>query len=126
MTTPSLPTVDVVIPVYNESNSIKSLIAALDAQTYPKDLVKIYFVDNNSADKTAEIIKESPHQYLLFDEAQNADLARNLAINKSNAMIIAFTDGDCLPSPTWLTNGIQALVNEKTDMVAGKISMTHG
>ncbi len=49
----SLPAIDVIIPVWNRADEIVTCLSAIAAQTYPRELTKVYVVDNGSTDQTA-------------------------------------------------------------------------
>jgi glycosyltransferase involved in cell wall biosynthesis len=94
--------ISVVVPFYNAERYIPSCIKAVLCQTYPSDRYEIIMIDNNSQDRSTEIVRQFPSIQLLYEPTQGAYAARNRGINKSNGNIIAFTDPDCIPSPVWL------------------------
>ncbi|MFP5272026.1 glycosyltransferase [Coleofasciculus sp.] len=51
-----IPKVSVVVPIYNGAADIPDLIQCLFSQTYPKDQVKYLLVDNNSRDRTFDVL----------------------------------------------------------------------
>src|SRR6187551_614417 len=52
---PALPTVSIVIPAYNEEDTIKACVLAALDQTVPAN--EIIVVDNKSTDNTGAIVK---------------------------------------------------------------------
>lgn len=52
-----LPYMSIVIPCYNERSTIRQLLEAIDAQTYPHARLEIVIVDGLSTDGTREIIQ---------------------------------------------------------------------
>lgn len=100
-------TTDVIITTYNESDNIVALLKHLKRQ---KTLAQqIIIVDNCSQDKTAQLILEfaqrNPQLKIkLISQKTTRSQARNLAIQKSQADLIAITDAGCLPHSDWLTN----------------------
>ena len=52
------PYVSIIIPARNEEHNIRRCITSLLSQSYPGDRYKIIVVNDNSTDKTEEIIKE--------------------------------------------------------------------
>lgn len=119
-----LPTVSVVVPVYNEAARILDLLECLCNQSYPRELVEILLIDDGSTDSTKAIVN-SNYPGLPVITLQNAGsyAARNAGIASGQGEVIAFTDGDCLPHADWIRNGIETLVREKADIVAGAINM---
>ena len=94
--------ISVVVPFYNAERYISACIKALLSQSYPRYRYEIIMVDNNSTDGSPEIVKLYPSIKLLSETKQGAYAARNTGVSHSKGEIIAFTDPDCIPSPSWL------------------------
>ncbi len=114
-------TVSVVVPAYNAEKYIGRAIESLLGQSYPKEKTELIFVNNNSSDKTAEVIKSYPVVYLEKNDKQSSYAARNKGIKHSNSEMIAFTDADCIADKDWLKNGICKLKETRADLVGGKV-----
>lgn len=54
----NLPLVSVIIPTLNEEKNIGRCLESIRKQTYPKDKIEIIVVDNDSTDKTREIVRK--------------------------------------------------------------------
>ncbi|MCP6761528.1 MAG: glycosyltransferase [Fischerella sp. CENA71] len=127
-----LPTVSVVIPIYNCETDLPELIDCLFAQTYPKELAEYLLVDNNSSDRTFELLqqiaKTSPILIRILSEnkIQSSYAARNIGIRAADGQIIAFTDADCRPQPEWLKLLVAPFVNNDVAIVAGEITALAG
>jgi len=119
--TSTLPSVSIIVPVYNAENDIAKLIESLLAQDYPKELFEILIVDNNSSDRTKEIIKQYPVKLLEEKEIQSSYAARNIGIKNAKNEILAFTDSDCIADPQWIRKGIKTLVSKSADLAGGKV-----
>ncbi|MEM3512319.1 MAG: glycosyltransferase, partial [Candidatus Jordarchaeales archaeon] len=52
-----LPSVTVLVPTFNEGNSVRRIIKGLETIEYPEDKLEIVFIDD-SDDSTSEIINE--------------------------------------------------------------------
>ena len=122
-----LPSVSVVIPVYNGEADLPDLINCLKTQTYPPELVEYLLVDNNSCDRTSAILQtaEQSHQIplrpLTETQIQSSYAARNTGIRATRGEIIAFTDADCRPQPQWLAALVEPFADPKVGVVAGEI-----
>jgi len=117
----TLPHVSVIVPVYNAQQEISKLIEGLLGQSYPRELLEVIIVDNNSNDKTKDIIKAFSVKLLEENEIQSSYAARNKAIKIANGEILAFTDSDCIVTREWVHEGVKVLLSDKADMVGGKI-----
>ena len=119
--------VSVVIPVYNNSVGMKKLLVSLATQDFPKDQYEVIVVDNNSTDNTLDLLikytEYSPHffKYMIEDKIKSSYAARNKGIKIAKGDVLAFTDSDCIPAVTWLSQGYNKLIQSKASMVAGKI-----
>ena len=117
----TLPFISVIIPVYNDGIRLSMCIEALLEQNYPKDEYEIIIVDNGSTDKTPDFARKYPVQVFFELNKQNSYAARNKGLQHSKGEVMAFTDSDCIASPNWLSEGIEAMDNFGTPYVAGKI-----
>jgi glycosyltransferase involved in cell wall biosynthesis len=110
--------VDVIIPAFNEQNSIGSVIKAI-----PKDLVRdIIVVDNNSNDETfinaknagATVLKESNQGYG-YACLKGIDYAKNKEVQPN---VIVFLDADFSDFPEEISMLLNKIWNG-ADMVIG-------
>ena len=53
----NFPLVSVVITTKNEEKNIENCLKSILNQTYPRDKIEIIVVDNNSSDRTKEIVQ---------------------------------------------------------------------
>ena len=53
----ALPTVSVIVPVYNDAQRLALCLDALAAQDYPSELVDVVVIDNASTDNTEEVMQ---------------------------------------------------------------------
>jgi cellulose synthase/poly-beta-1,6-N-acetylglucosamine synthase-like glycosyltransferase len=125
------PMVSVVVPIYNGESDLPDLINCLLSQTYPQDRVEFLLVDNNSSDRTLNLLKTTAisHpviQVLSENQIQSSYAARNVGIRAAKGEIIAFTDADCHPQPQWLQCLIQPFIDSNVVIVAGEIMALPG
>jgi glycosyltransferase involved in cell wall biosynthesis len=119
--------VSVIIPIYNGDRDIPDLIQCLEAQTYPRELVEYLLVDNNSSDRTLQLLQQAAAntaiEIIPLTEAkiQSSYAARNLGIRQAKGDFIAFTDADCRPQPDWLKELIKPFNKSEIGLVAGEI-----
>jgi len=97
----------VVIPVYNDHEYLELCLRALRVQTLPAEEYEIIVVDNGSTESPA--IEEAVNTRLVFEPRPGSYAARNRGIIESVAGVVAFTDADCIPDPSWLASGLAYL-----------------
>lgn len=117
----TVPFVSVIVPALNAEGYIKDCLISLLKMDYPQDRREILVVDNNSLDRTAEIIKGFPVRYLL-EPRPGVSSVRNNGIRVSRGEILAFTDADCIVTRRWLRYLISAFDEEGVGGVAGEIA----
>lgn len=116
------PQVTVIVPHYNDLRRLDICLAALQAQSYPVELVRVIVADNGSPQglkAVTDLVADRADVVLV--EEKGAGPARNGAVALATSPILAFTDSDCVPEPQWLEAGIGAL--EKFDFVGGHVSL---
>ena len=104
-------------------------------RSYPRDHIEYLLINNNSSDRTLEIINEaattaSNEGLKLFSLTENtiqsSYAARNLGIRTSTGDILAFTDADCRPSPDWVEKIIQPFADPEIAIVVGELMALPG
>lgn len=121
-----MPRVSVAVSTYQRAEQLPGLIAALEAQTLPREEFDVIIVDNCSTDDTkavlADLAKSTRVDLRTARTEQNRGPApaRNMAWRLSEAPVIAFTDDDCLPTPRWLEAGLEVLDGSSAGMVQGR------
>jgi len=91
----------VIVPAYNAASTLGECLAALQAQTMPRERYEIIVVDDGSTDATAQVAEASGVR-VLRQANQGPAVARNLGVQQAQGAIILFTDADCVPDPAWL------------------------
>ena len=84
------------------------LLAALQQQTYPKELFEVIVIDDHSEDRTAEIVKQFNDVKLLSLQNESINSYKKKAIETGIAAatgeLIVTTDADCIPPEELATN----------------------
>jgi len=98
-----LPSLDVVVPAFNESGSIATCLNRLLAQG--DDISNIIVVDNGSTDDTAAIVaryaQRHPKIRLLSEPKPGVENARNTGFAACQGEIIGRVDADTRVKPGW-------------------------
>lgn len=121
-----LPTVSIVIPAYNEQDTIKACIVAALDQTVPAN--EIIVVDNKSTDDTAAIVRalqatypESPIVYARQDAVQGLIPTRNFGLDLATSEVIGRIDADSVLEPTWVEEVQKAFIDPKVAACTGPV-----
>jgi glycosyltransferase involved in cell wall biosynthesis len=102
--------ITVAIPTYNGASRLPILLQKLLDQTDIEHINwEILIVDNNSTDKTSELIENLQKSWsakcslrCIKEIKQGAAFARLTAVKQSRGQLIAFLDDDNLPASDWL------------------------
>ncbi len=120
MSIQALPTLDVVIPCYNEEAELRGCLDLLLKQA--PNIEHIIVVDNNSTDTSGEILAEyaakSPKIVALHEVQQGVEYARNTGFARASAEIIARIDVDTRVSSGWAL-ALREYYQSHPDIVAG-------
>ena len=115
------PKVSIIIPVYNAEKTLRQCLDSVLNQTYNN--YEVIIVDNNSTDKTKDIIQEScnkKNKVRYFFESKNSrGAARCRGEINSQGDIILMTDSDCIVPRNWIEEMIEPIVNNKQVAVQG-------
>lgn len=125
---PAAVDVTVVVPTYNRCERLTPLLASLAAQRAPDVSFEVLVVDNNSTDRTREVVERfvDAHPELclryLFDPRQGVSYARNTGIARARAPIVAFIDDDVEAAPDWLLQLVRAFeAHPEIDVIGGRV-----
>lgn len=99
-----LPTIDVVIPHHENPAGLRRMLAAIAAQDYPRDLVRVIVADDGSAapPKAGPVVTVVRQEDLGF----RAAAARNLGASAGSGEVLCFLDCDTVPEPGYLTAAV--------------------
>jgi glycosyltransferase involved in cell wall biosynthesis len=113
--------VSVIIPHYNDLESLDLCLAALARQSYSGD-TEIVVADNDSPQGEAAVAEGiDGRARLVIVRQRGAGPARNGGAAASTGDILAFIDSDCVPDGRWLESGIAAL--SRCDFAGGGIEV---
>lgn len=122
------PTVAVVVPAYNEGESVVHTIEACLAQDYPPELLQVIVVDDGSTDDTwariARVAQAHPTrvriQTLVANQGKRAAMVHGARLTDSE--IVVFVDSDSEPAPDGISAIVQAFADERVGAASG---LTH-
>ena len=105
------PLVSIVIPTYARPERLRECLAALARQTMPADTFEIVVVDDGSRQPVVPSEAKSlvgPTIRVIRQQNTGPSAARNRGVAEARGELIALTDDDCLPTPTWLESLVTA------------------
>lgn len=128
--------VSVIIPARNEEHNIGNCLQDIIAQNFPKMLLEIIVVDDNSTDKTlqkaSEIIDTYKNEYvitLISLENEFGNAGKKRAVEKAVALasgkLIITTDADCRMDKNWLFTLVSYYEQFLPKMISGPVSYTN-
>ena len=121
----SFPSIDIVVPVFNEEHRLTSHIGKLYSflqQNLPSNSWQIVITENGSTDQTRNVAEQLTNQYpriqVLHSEQRGRGEALTYAWHKSQAEIIAYMDVD-LATDLEAFPRLIALLGEGCDLAIG-------
>jgi len=120
----SCPFVSVIIPVFNDFEPLKTCLAALESQTYPKHLYEVIVVDNGSDGNIEDVVSQFAQVFTTHESCPGSYAARNKGLFLAKGEVIGFADADCVPASDWIEKGVANLLRMfNCGLVAGKIEL---
>ncbi|MBC8182023.1 glycosyltransferase [candidate division KSB1 bacterium] len=121
--------VTILVPARNEEENIKFCLDSLIQQNYPKEKLRIIVIDDDSTDRTGEIVRGyfDKHKYVQMIHLEKCPpnispkkRALQAGIDAAEGEIIFTIDADCWAEPDWLNTIINEF-SEKVGMVTGYV-----
>ena len=119
--------VTVILCTYNRSQSLIKALTSVANSIVPDSVAwEVLVVDNNSPDKTREVVEEFCRRYpqrfrYLFEPRQGKSHALNSGIRATDADVLAFMDDDVEVDTYWLGNLTKALQSGPWSGAGGRI-----
>jgi len=112
--------ISIIIPVRNEEDQIGPLLKDMGKQKYASDMFEVIVVDDNSTDRTAEVVQQMAKNTGISVRYLETDIKGGVAtghkkqalrtgIENAKGDWILTTDGDCRVGPYWLA-GMNAFI----------------
>ena len=128
------PTVSILIPAHNEEVVIENTLKSMIQLNYPKDKLEVIVINDNSSDRTGEIVDEYTKKYSYIKvvhtvpphTGKGKSGALNIGLKKAIGEIIAVYDADNTPEPDaihYLALGLQK--DKKAGAVVGKFRVVN-
>ncbi len=113
--------VSIIIPVYNEKDTLKTLLEKVEQADFSGLEKEIIMVDDCSNDGTTDILKELSSKYkVLFHEInQGKGAAIRTAVKEATGDFIVIQDADLEYLPDDYNKLLPLLINDEADVVYG-------
>jgi cellulose synthase/poly-beta-1,6-N-acetylglucosamine synthase-like glycosyltransferase len=120
------PKVSVLIPTHNEEKNIGQKLSNICGVSYPKDLLEVIVVDDDSQDRTLSIVKDFVQNHNSIDVrliSQSPRAGKSAALNKALAIsshqIVIVSDADTLWDKNILEKALPYLSDPKIGAITG-------
>jgi cellulose synthase/poly-beta-1,6-N-acetylglucosamine synthase-like glycosyltransferase len=124
----SLPSISILIAARNEEKNIINCLKSLELLDYPQNKLEIIIGNDQSTDRTAELVAEFTQNKCYFKTIEitenlgNAKAKANVLahlFNESTGTIIFVTDADIQVKPTWVKSILPYFENLEVGIVSG-------
>ena len=117
----------VLIPAYNEEAVIVDTVEAALASDYPR--LEVLVVDDGSADRTAELVRENfgrdPRVRLLQQPNRGKPSALNHGLAEATGQVIVSIDADTIVDPEAMPRLVRHFADPKVGAVAGNVKVAN-
>lgn len=120
-----MPLVSVVVPCYNEENTVQLLLEAVYRQTFPRHNMEVILADGLSTDRTRERIAQFQHSYpdlalrVINNPRRIIPAGLNCALAAATGEYIVRLDAHSMPAPDYVERCVSALRAHSGDNVGG-------
>ena len=118
------PLVTVVVCCYNGADALPGTLTALAAQTLTD--IEVLVVDDGSSDDTAMVATTMGVRVIRHAVNRGLAAARNTGWQAAAAPLVAFTDDDCRPEPTWLAELMAGAARHPSSAAIGGAVVVEG
>ena len=115
--------VSVIVPVYRQLDELALCLQALRDQTLGAEHFEVLVVDNEKTSLLAASIVIPDNCRIVHEPKPGSYAARNAGIENATGSVLAFTDADCIPNRSWLENGLDAMRNNPSALIVGRIDL---
>ena len=121
-----MPSISVIIPIYNAEKTLKRALDSVAAQTFGD--WEALLINDGSTDGSERICREycdtDPRFKLFSQENQGVSVARNLGLEKASGEYITFLDSDDALLPNYFGNALTDCQQDNLDLWIGTTIIT--
>ncbi|MFH1423752.1 MAG: glycosyltransferase family 2 protein [Candidatus Nealsonbacteria bacterium] len=114
-------TISIIVPVYNEKNTIVEILKRVEGILLPNIEKEIIVVDDGSSDGTRDVLKTLEQQYRIVYHKQNMGkgMALRTGFSRAQGDIILVQDADLEYNPQNYPNLLKPILSSEADVVYG-------
>lgn len=119
------PDISIVIPLYNEAESLPDLIFWIHRTLQGKFSYNVWLIDDGSQDNSWEVIKQLKHQYpslihaIRFRRNYGKSAALQVGFSHADGKVVITMDADLQDSPEEIPALYRMITEENYDLVSG-------
>jgi glycosyltransferase involved in cell wall biosynthesis len=120
--------VSVVVPTFRRPALLDRCLGALARQDVGASSFEVVVADDEGSDATRSRVESlarrfpAPLRYVAVTGPHGPAAARNAGWRAATGEVIAFTDDDCVPEPSWLRQGLAALAGG-AEAASGRVAV---
>ena len=115
--------VSVIVCTHNRASILPEVLASLGSQTLPANAFEIVMVDNNSTDRTREVVEHWARELTCLRTVAEAETglshARNAGWKAARAVYVVYTDDDCKLPTRWLEKAKKIIEAQQPNFFGG-------
>jgi len=116
------PTISVLVPAYNEEDTIAHTITAILGQDYPKDKLEIIAINDGSKDNTLKEMKKFGSKITVLDKKNSGKAdSLNEGLKIAKGELFAVIDADSYPGKNAITSMVAFFEEEGVSAVTSTI-----
>jgi len=112
--------ISIVIPVYNEQEFLAHCLDSIMNQSVKPS--EVIVVDNNSSDRSLEIVRKYPKVRVVHERQQGIFYARNLGFDQARGDLLVRIDADTILPQHYIKTVIKIFNEHNYDAVTGSIA----
>jgi succinoglycan biosynthesis protein ExoA len=124
------PLVSIVVAARNEAVSIENCVRALQAQTYPRDMLEILVADGRSEDGTPDIVRrlvsKDPRVRLVDNPNRSTPHAFNQGLKAARGSVLGIMSAHAEAKPDYVALAVAGLRTTGAWAIGGRIIRSEG
>lgn len=116
-----LPSVSIILPVFNEEAMLGPCLASVAGQDYP-NILEIVVADGGSTDRTIEVARQHPKVIVVDNPKQSRPAGLNVALARAEGEVIVRVDARTRLAPDYVSRCVKALEESRAAIVGGPMA----